>query len=460
MKPNIVFILMDDLGWRDMSCYGSAFYETPCLDRLAGQGLRFTDAYAAAPVCSPTRASIMSGKYPATVGVTQYIGGHTVGRLCDVPYYNALPMQEYSLASALRERGGYQTWHVGKWHLGKYLTWPERHGFDINIGGCDWGHPHRGFFSPYGLPNMKDGPAGEYLTDRLTDEAIRLIEKADDRPFFLNLWHYAVHTPIQAPETLVEKYRRKAADLGLDQRNPFEEGAFYPCQHKRHQRITRRMEQSDPVYAAMIENLDWNVGRLLDALETSGRAQETMIIFTSDNGGLSTSEGSPTCNLPLNEGKGWMYEGGNREPLIIRAPGMAGPGQTVAEPVTSPDFYPTLLDAAGLELIPEQHVDGRSFFPIIRGELFSRGPIYWHYPHYSNQGGTPACAMRDGDWKLIEFFEDGHLELYHLLQDISEENDVAAKESGRVRDMKKQLDAWKISVQAQIPKPNPRFPED
>ena len=215
-RPNIIFVLIDDLGWRDLSVYGSTFYETPNLDKLAREGLIFSDAYAAAPVCSPTRASLLTGKYPATVGVTQFIGGHTVGKLCDVPYFHHLPMQEASLASALKA-GGYATWHVGKWHLGNDKTWPETHGFDLNLGGCDWGYLKQGYFSPYGLPTLSDGATGEYLTDRLTDEAIKLVEGSGDEPFFLNLWHYAVHTPIQAPQHLVKKYREKARRLGLEQ---------------------------------------------------------------------------------------------------------------------------------------------------------------------------------------------------------------------------------------------------
>ena len=413
-RPNIIFILIDDLGWRDLTCYGSAFYETPNLDRLAAGGLRFTDAYAACPVCSPTRASILTGKYPARVGVTQWIGGFGVGKLCDVPYHHALPINEVSLATALRE-GGYRTWHVGKWHLGEQSTWPEQHGFDVNRAGCGWGAPRKGYFSPYGCPTLEDGPPGEYLTDRLTDEAIQLIEHNDGTPFFLNLWHYAVHTPIQAPRALIEKYEKKAQALGLDRQLAIIEGEYFPVQHKRTQRVQRRIIQSDPVYAAMIENLDTNIGRLLAALDRNGIADNTIIIFTSDNGGLATSEGSPTCNHPLAEGKGWMYEGGTRVSQIIRWPRVIAPGGVCSVSVTSTDFYPTLLAAAKLPLRPEQHRDGVSLMPVLRGrQRFPQRPIFWHYPHYSNQGGTPACAVRDGDWKLIEFFEDWHLELYHL----------------------------------------------
>ncbi len=343
----------------------------------------------------------MSGKHPTRVGVTQFIGGHTVGRLCDVPYFQALPMQEISLATALR-RSGYRTWHVGKWHLGDRQTWPEQHGFDVNIAGCGWGLPVNGFFSPYGMPNLTDGPAGEYLTDRLTDEAIKLIQQNNGRPFFLNLWHYAVHVPIQAPRALVEKYERKARDLGLDRQTMLVEGEYFPCQHKRTQRVTRRVVQSDPVYAAMIENLDTNIGRLLHALETKGIADNTMVVFLSDNGGLATAEeGSPTCNLPLAEGKGWNYKGGTRVAQSVRWPGVMPPGRLCDTLVVSMDFYPTLLEAAGQPAPPEQHCDGVSLMPLLRGRTRGkRRPLIWHYPHYSNQGSSPAIAIRDGDWKL------------------------------------------------------------
>jgi arylsulfatase A-like enzyme len=453
-QPNIVFVLIDDLGWRDLGCYGSTFYETPAIDQFSEQGALFTDAYAASPVCSPTRASILTGKYPASVGITQYIGGHGVGKLADVPFHAHLPMQEFSLARALRD-GGYQTWHVGKWHLGPRRTWPDQHGFDVNIGGCHWGTP-KTYFSPYGCPTLEDGPAGEYLTNRLTDEAIRLIENAGDQPFFLNLWHYAVHIPIEAPAELVAKYRRKAAGLGLDGVDPFDVGPPIPVWHSRHDRILRRTLQSDPGYAAMVENLDANVGRLLDALERLGKAENTIVIFTSDNGGLSSAEGSPTCNLPLSEGKGWLDDGGIREPLLIRWPGVVEPGTRISEPVTSPDFYPTLLAAAGLEERPQQHSDGVDLGSLLRGEHFSRGPLFWHYPHYSNQGGTPSSAVRDGKWKLVHYYEDGRSELFDMASDVGEENNLAEVWPDIAADLEKRLESWVSSVAPQLPAPNPQ----
>ncbi|HEY9294262.1 MAG TPA: sulfatase [Microlunatus sp.] len=455
-RPNIVLILVDDLGWRDLGCFGSTFYETPNIDRLATDGTSFVNSYAAAPVCSPTRASLLSGKYPARVGVTNFIGGHAVGRLADVPYFHGLPRNEYSLARALRA-GGYRTWHVGKWHLGSRLTSPEQHGFDRNIGGTERGAP-TSYFTPYDIATLPDGPPGEYLTDRLTDEAVRLIEQSDDQPFFLNLWHYTVHIPLQAPEQLIEKYRQKAQSLGLDQ-EPIEVGEPMPTWHKRGQRVERRTLQSNPTYAAMIESLDIGVGRVVDALEASGKLDQTMIIFTSDNGGLATAEGSPTCNSPLGEGKGWMADGGIRVPTIVRLPDQVPAGRRSELVMTTPDFYPTLLSAAGLDRLPDQHVDGIDLWARWRGDPAARGPIFWHYPHYSNQGGTPAASVRDGRWKLIRFFEDDHEELYDLDGDVSERTDRAADQPDTVTRLSGLLDDWLDEVGARIPATNPAGPE-
>jgi arylsulfatase A-like enzyme len=460
MGPNIVFLLADDLGWRDLTCYGSTFYETPRLDRLALEGVRFTDAYAACPVCSPSRASLLTGKYPARVGVTNWIYGQERGKLEAVPFLDHLPDGEWTLAEALRE-GGYQNWHVGKWHLGgaELIT---QHGFDVNIGGCHWGHPKEGYFAPFHNPAIddRDIPEGTYLDTYLTDRAIDLIRNRDkNRPFFLNLWFYLVHMPAMAPEALVEKYRRKARKLGLDQVNPIAEGERFPCEHKRNQRVQRRVIQSDPVYAAMVEMMDWNIGRLLDALEAEGLFEDTLVIFSSDNGGLSTAEGSPTCNAPLREGKGWITDGGLREPLIARYPGCVPAGTVTDAVFTSPDLYPTLLDFAGLAPLPQQHVDGVSARPAMEGRPCApRGPIYWHYPHYGNQGGTPACAVRDGRYKLIEYFEDRHVELYDLICDPSECDDLSLR-LPEVRDrLSRMLAAWRDSeVHGKVPARNPDY---
>ncbi len=456
-KPNFVFILLDDMGWRDLSCCGSEFYETPNVDRLAAEGMRFTDGYAACPVCSPTRASILTGRYPARVGVTNFIGGHTRGRLIDAPYTDHLPLEETSLASALK-RGGCNTYHVGKWHLGGEPFWPEEHGFDANVAGCHWGLPNNGYFSPWGNPRLEDGPQGRYLAARLTDAATRLIRGNGEAPFFLYLAYYSVHVPIQAKQPHIERFERKAREMGLDGIRTHEAGEHFPCEHKKDRRVQRRLVQSHPIYAGMIQSVDENVGRLLDTLDELGLSENTVVFFTSDNGGLATAEGAPTCNLPLAEGKGWMYEGGTREPLLVRWPGHTAPGSTCAEPVTSPDFYPTILQMAGLPADPEQHCDGLSIVPLLEGsDGLDREAIYWHYPHYGNQGGTPGSSVRAGDWKLIEFFQDGRLELYNLREDPGEDENVARRESHRTERLHKMLLRWREEMEAVIPEPNPEY---
>jgi arylsulfatase A-like enzyme len=457
MAMNFVFILIDDMGWTDTSCYGSGFYETPRIDALASGGMSFAGAYAACPVCSPTRASILTGKYPARLGLTNYVGhGNCArGRLIDAPYVDHLSAEEWNLARCLKD-AGYQTWHVGKWHLGARDYWPRQQGFDVNIGGCDWGMPRHGYFSPWGLETLPDGPKGEYLTDRLTEEAIRLIEQADSRPYFLYMSHYAVHIPIQCTRELQDKYVEKARQMGLDGAKTFEDGELLPTEHQGGRRVRRRLIQSDPAYAAMLENLDWNVGRLLDAVVASGRGDDTVVFFTSDNGGLATAEGSPTCNAPLSEGKGWMYEGGTREPLLVQAPGITEPGGRCGIPVTSTDFYPTILELAGLPAQPQQHCDGESFVHLLRGgERERTRPLFWHYPHYGNQGGTPGSSIRDGRYKLIEFFEDRRVELYDLESDLSEEHDLARQEKDVADDLRARLGEWREAVGARIPEPNP-----
>lgn len=462
-KPNIVFILIDDMGWMDLTCQGSEFYETPNIDSLARDGMVFSDAYAACPVCSPTRASIMSGKYPARIGLTHYIGhqpehsqpGAEKGKVLSAPYVPYLSTDEKSMAKAFQENG-YATWHLGKWHLGKEDYWPDKHGFDVNIGGCHAGHPPapNNYFSPWSIPTIQPKEGDEYLTDRLGDEAAKLIMENDGTPFFMNMWFYQVHTPLMAKEEKVEKYKKKAEELGLDKIDPIVEGDYFPRPVGCKNRIKRRIIQSHPVYAAMIEHLDENVGKILDALDKKGLTENTIVIFTSDNGGLSTSEGSPTCNFPLSEGKGWMYEGGTREPMLLRWPAKVKPGAVTDAVITSPDFYPTLLEACGLPLEEEQHVDGKSFMPVINGEDFERGSIFWHYPHYGNQGGDPGCSIRKGDWKLIEFFEE-KIELYNLVHDISENHNVADEHPEKVKELLDELHAWQDEVHAINPKPNP-----
>ena len=452
------------MGWMDLSCQGSEYYQTPNIDRIANEGLTFTDAYAACPVCSPTRASLLSGKYPARLGLTQYIGhdGHQLeggerGKLLSAPYIPFLSTSEKSIGAAFKENG-YQTWHVGKWHLGPEENWPLNHGFDLNIGGCHMGHPSgRGhFFTPWDIPTLENKEGDDYLTDRLGDEAVALIKEKGDQPFYMNMCFYSVHTPIQAKSEKVAKYEARAKELGIADIDPFVVCDYHPTEHQKNKRLNRRVIQNNPVYAAMIEHLDENVGKILDALDEKGIADNTIVIFTSDNGGLSTAESSPTCNAPLAEGKGWMYEGGTREPTLMRWPNQIQAGITSDAIVTSPDYYPTLLEACGLPLKPEQHVDGKSFLPVLKGEEYDRGSVFWHYPHYGNQGGTPGSSIRKGDWKLIEFFE-GAVELYNLKNDLSEKRNLAAEMPDIADEMLAELKDWQKEANALIPNPNPEW---
>jgi len=446
-KPNVIFILADDYGWRDLSCYGSSFYETPNLDRLAAQGMRFTQAYAACCVCSPTRASILTGKYPARLHITDWLpgrGDNPHQELNHPVIVQNLPLEETTLARALKE-GGYKTGLVGKWHLGGPGFYPENHGFDLDIAGSERGATST-FFSPYNLPHLSNGPAGEYLTDRLTDEALKFIEDSKGAPFFLYLAHYAVHTPHQAKKPMVEKYAAKAATL------PPGGPEFMP----EHDREARQI-QNQPVYAGMIESLDDSVGRILDKLAELGLDKNTVIFFTSDNGGLSTSEGSPTSNLPLRGGKGWNYEGGIREPLLVKWPGVTQPGAVCDEPVMSTDYYPSILEIAGLPPRPAQHMDGVSVTPLLKGGARPARPFFWHYPHYSNQGGRPGGAVRVGDYKLLESYEDMRVELYNVKEDIGEKNDLAGKMPEKAAELRDKLHAWRQDVAAQMPTPNPHY---
>lgn len=453
-KPNIVMILIDDMGWRDLQCFGSTFYETPNIDALAAEGTVFTQAYASCPVCSPSRASLMTGKYPARVGLTHYIGGHDWGKLMEVPYVDHLPLEEYTLPKALRD-AGYHTWSVGKWHLGEKEYYPEHQGFEVNVGGCSWGHPHDGYFAPWGIENLpSDVPEGTFLTDYLTDRAVELIQNKDDAPFFLYWSHYAVHTPIQAKPEDLARFEEKSRRMKLDQVNPYVEGEHFPCWHKRKERVLRRLVQSDVPYAALIWNLDQNVGRLVQALKDCGEYENTIIVFTSDNGGLATAEGSPTCNAPLSEGKGWGYEGGVRVPLIVAGPGIAD-HHWCDSPTTTPDWYPTFLELAGLPPQPQQHQDGVSIAPLLRGETMEERPLFWHYPHYGNQGGQPMSAVRRGNYKLLKFFEDNHTELYDLSQDIGESFNLTGELPDLANELETLLDAWIQEVGGIVPQPNP-----
>ncbi len=435
---NILFILVDDMGYMDIGANNpKTFYETPNIDDLAKKGMRFTSGYAACPVCSPTRGSIMTGKYPPRFGVTDYIGLNRPGKLKPAPNAHQLPLEEVTIAERLRD-SGYATFFAGKWHLGDGRFSPRAQGFNSNLVGTNQ------FYYPPSdepIPDRRDDPK---TTDRIAQGAIKFISTHTNEPFFAYLPFLAVHIKIGARSDLIDKYERKKASAPPD-----------AWGQERDSKV--RLVQNQADYAAMIEQLDSAIGRVLHAVETNGLAEKTVVVFFSDNGGLATAEGHPTSNLPLRGGKGWLYEGGVREPMIVFVPGMTKPGSLCDTPVTSTDFYPTLLQLAGLPPFKEQHLDGVSLVPLLKGNPLKRGPLYWHYPHYGNQGGAPGGAIRDGDWKLIEWFEDKSLELYNLHDDIGETNNLAAQNPDKVKDLHEKLIAWRKEVKAAMPTPNPDY---
>ena len=446
-RPNFVFFLIDDLGYMDIGAYNpGTFYQTPNVDRLAATGMRFTDGYAANPVCSPTRYSIMTGKYPSRIDATDWFTGRREGRFKPAVLNDRMPLEEVTLGEALRA-AGYRTAFLGKWHLGPTPEfWPEQQGFDINIGGHSRGSPPGGYFAPFKNPRLEDGPEGEHLPERLADEAVKIIGQFAGDPFLVYFSFYSVHTPLQGRDDLVRKYRQKKALLP-EQEEFAEEEQVWPTDTPRRVRIV----QNHAVYAAMMEAMDTAVGRVLDKLAELGLSENTVVCFMSDNGGLSTSEGSPTSNLPLRGGKGWLYEGGIREPYIIRWPVVTPPGSICNTPVCSIDFYPTLLEIAGATDHSGAHVDGVSLVPLLGGSgSISDRPLFWHYPHYANQGGFPGGAIREGDWKLIERFEDGRTHLYNLRSDLSELQDVAADNPDVTDTMRTRLHAWYKDVDAKF----------
>lgn len=439
VKPNIIFFLLDDMGFMDIGANNpNTFYETPNIDTLAARGMRFTSGYAACPVCSPTRASIMTGKYPPRTGITDFIPGMRNARLKSAPNALQLPLQEVTIAEALRD-AGYSNFIAGKWHLGDNAFSPSAQGFDANLVQI------AGWYFPQSFaPKPKVDPK---FTDRIADDAVTFIQSHKDKPFFAYMPFNAVHVAIGARPDLVEKYQRKKANAPAD-----------AWGQERDSKV--RLVQNNPVYAAMIEQLDTAIGRVIAAVENAGIAERTMVVFMSDNGGLATAEGHPTSNLPLRAGKGWLYEGGIKEPMIIVAPGVTKPGTVCDTPVISTDFYPTILELCGLPLNPSQHQDGKSMLPLLKGGEFDRGPLFWHYPHYGNQGGAPSGAVRAGEWKLIEWFEDDSVELYNIAADPGEKNNLAAKEPAKTAALRNMLHEWRGRVGAKMPTPNPDFKTD
>ncbi len=426
-QPNIIFVLVDDMGWTDLGCFGSTYYQTPNIDRLAAQGMRFTDAYSACTVCSPTRASVMTGQYPARLHITDWIAGHKrpFAKLSIPDWTMQLSPDTPNVARVLKS-AGYSTASIGKWHLGPEACWPDKQGFDLNFGGCDKGQPPS-YFSPYKIPTLAEGPAGEFLSDRLTSEALSFVERNKDKPFFLYLPHYAVHTPLAAKPEVVEKYKAKQ---------------------------NKDAAHHNPVYAGLVESVDDSVGRILRKLEELKLSENTIIIFTSDNGGLIGC----TSNVPLRAGKGSAYEGGVRVPLIVKWPGVTKPGSVSHTPVISADFFPTLLAMLGVAAPASHVVDGESLVPVLKQEgALARQALYWHYPHYHPGGATPYSAIREGDFRLVEFFEDQHVELYNLKDDIGETQDLAVKMPEKTADLRQKLKDWRNRVGAQMPTPNPGY---
>ncbi len=424
--PNIVFILVDDMGWTDVGCFGSKVYETPHIDSLAKQGMKFPQAYSACTVCSPTRSALLTGKYPARTHITDWIPGHVrpFAKLTVPDWMMHLPLEEMNIARRLKS-SGYATASIGKWHLGPEAYFPDKQGFDLNLGGTEKGQPPS-YFSPYKIATLTDGPPGEFLSDRLTSEATKFMEKNKDTPFFLYLPHFAVHTPLMGKPEVVAKYKTK---------------------------IQPDSKQHNATYAALVESVDDSVGAILKKLDELKIADHTIVIFTSDNGGLVL--GQTTDNSPLRAGKGSAYEGGVRVPLIIKWPGVTKADSVCEAPVITPDYYPTLLEMTATSDEPSHHPDGVSLVPLLKqtGGL-QRDTIYWHYPHYHPGGATPYSALRQGDMKLIEFFEDSHVELYDLKADISEQHNLAAQMPDKAHELQAKLAAWRSEVGAQLPTAN------
>jgi len=454
-KPNIVFFLVDDLGWADVGFNNpNTFYDTKNLNNLAEESTIFTNAYAAAPVCSPTRSSIMTGKYPARLANTDYFGAYQPGEnkrntpLLSASYLDHLPLGEETIAEYLRTRG-YKTFFAGKWHLGQKNYWPEHQGFDVNKGGITRGGPYGGekYFSPYGNPRLEDGPEGEHLPDRLATETIKFIKQNKDEHFFAYLSFYSVHTPLIGRHDLIKKYKEKAKNTDSTLTHFLPEG-----------RRKARQIQDHAVYGAMVEAMDLAVGKVLKALDNLQLTDNTIIVFMSDNGGLSTSEGSPTSNLPLRAGKGWLYEGGIKEPMLIKWPIINNAPKNISTPVTSTDFYPTILEICGLPLNERQHVDGESLVGLFSGEEeLERESIFWHYPHYGNQGGSPGAAIRKGNYKLIDFFGEKPDELYDVQNDIGEIDNLIERVPEVYNELKNELIEWQKAVGARFPTVNPNY---
>ncbi len=498
--PNIIFFLVDDLGWTDIGTFGSSFYETPHIDEFATEGVKFTNAYAACHVCSPTRSSILTGKYPARNRMTDWITGRrdfSFQKYLNVKTGQFLPYEETTLPETLKSHG-YRTGAIGKWHLGSAPSTPDKHGFDWHIP-RNWsrGAPNRTFHAPYNLEGLEDAAEGEYLTDRLTDEALNFIEQEEGKPFFLYMAHFAVHDPIHGRPDLVAKYEAKlkanpssgdtpfVLEGNPDDENPLsraeldaaiDDPAYEGYKVLPNHTVKIKQYQDNTQFAGMVEAVDQSFGRIMEKLEDMGIDDNTIVIFFADNGGMAGANmGNPsrvipenrldgtfsTSNLPLRGAKGWLYEGGIRVPCIVKWPGEGKSGTVSEEPIISTDFYPSILEMAGLPLSGEQHKDGVSIAPLLKGkQSLDRDAIYWHFPHYSNHGmQSPGGAIRSGDYKLLEYFENNTVQLFNLQDDIGEQNDLSKSNLKKAQELVGMLHAWRDSLDAQMLSPNPDYQE-
>lgn len=500
-KPNIIFFLVDDLGWSDLGFEGSSFYETPNIDKFAHEGVSFSNSYAASHVCSPSRASILSGQYPARLHLTDWLPGrknYPFQKLANADIVQHLPYDILTLPEILKDNG-YVTAIIGKWHLGEDTLSTKRQGFDLHIPDYNKGWPNGTYFSPYNMKGLEGGPDGEYLTDRLTSEAIKYINENKEKPFFLFMSHFAVHDPIEGRPDLVKKYQKKLEGMAASDKLPFilepnpddsiqltrealnellDQPNYKGFQLSPHRTVKIKQIQDNVQFAAMVESVDESFGRIISALDKLGVRDNTIIIFFSDNGGMSAAnyykpdrkiapksldKAFSTSNLPLRGGKGWLYEGGIREPLVIQWSGTKLRKGTVCNtPVISTDFYPTILDLAGISPPTSMQLDGLSLAPVLKasnntGKLKSRA-LYWHFPQYSNHGQqSPGGAIRLGNYKLLEYYENYRVQLFDLKKDPGEQHDLSKEMPRKVKKLKKMLDDWRIDINANMPYSNTKY---
>ena len=495
-KSNIIFFLVDDLGWTDLSCYGSSFYETPNIDKLAEEGVKFTNAYSTCSVCSPSRASILTGKYPASINLTDWLTGRPdtpYQKLKNVKINKHLPYSETTIAEVLKNLG-YNTAILGKWHLGENPSNPMAHGFDLHLPNWAKGWPNKGYFAPFGLEGFEDSPKGYYLTDRLTDEALKYIKLNKKNNFFLLMSYFNVHDPIQGRKDLVEKYKKKLRRIKKSSNPDFilEGNPDNPNNPKRKELnqmilskdfknkyktfdndlVLIKQKQDNVEFAAMVESVDESIGKIINELKKLKIEENTIIIFYSDNGGMSALNGTPwreiqeneldqyysTSNLPLRGAKGWLYEGGIRVPLIIKYPKSKKIGFECDLPISGVDMFPTIVNMLNASKYLNNNLDGINILPAVMGDKINRGPIYWHFPHYSNHGmQSPGGAIRDGDYKLLEYFENGTLQLYNLKNDLGEQLDLSKIEIKKTMELKKKLDKWRTKIGAKMMTKNEEY---